>query len=94
LARFFSILLSRLVIRRQAFFRKRVSEETIENLLPDVFLRIHIHADTPREEDRLESWIYQIARHRVTDYYRRQAIEARVSQRDQVPGAGGLGKWV
>ena len=57
----------------RAFFRKRVrDEETVEDLLQDVFLRIHTHTDTLREEDRLESWIYQIARNRVTDYYRRQ----------------------
>ena len=57
----------------RSFFRKRVrDEETVEDLLQDVFLRIHTHADTLREEEKLESWIYQIARHRVTDYYRRQ----------------------
>jgi RNA polymerase sigma-70 factor (ECF subfamily) len=57
----------------RAFFRKRVREaEEAEDLLQDVFLRIHTHADTLREGEKLESWIYQIARHRLTDYYRRQ----------------------
>jgi RNA polymerase sigma-70 factor, ECF subfamily len=68
----------------RAFFRKRVrSEEAVEDLLQDVFLRIHTHADTLREEDKLESWIYQIARHRVTDYYRRQKPVVSLEETDQ-----------
>jgi RNA polymerase sigma-70 factor (ECF subfamily) len=60
----------------RAFFRKRVREiEVIDDLLQDVFLRIHTHADTLREGEKLESWIYQIARHRLTDYYRRQTTK-------------------
>jgi len=68
----------------RAFFRKRVrSEEAVEDLLQDVFLRIHLYADTLREEDKLESWIYQIVRHRVTDYYRRQKPVVSLEEVDQ-----------
>jgi RNA polymerase sigma-70 factor (ECF subfamily) len=57
----------------RAFLRKRVREtEAAEDLLQDIFLRLHTHADTLRDEEKLESWIYQIARHRVIDYYRQQ----------------------
>jgi len=57
----------------RAFLRKRVREpEVAEDLLQDVFLRLHTHTDTLREEEKLESWIYQIARHRVIDYYRQR----------------------
>lgn len=56
-----------------AFFRSRVrNEATAEDLLQEVFLRIHTHAETLRAEKKLESWIYQIARHCLIDYYRRQ----------------------
>ena len=68
----------------RAFLRKRVrSEEAAEDLLQDVFLRIHTHADTLQEEEKLESWIYQIARHRVTDYYRRQKFMLSLEETDQ-----------
>jgi RNA polymerase sigma-70 factor (ECF subfamily) len=68
----------------RAFLRKRVrSEEAAEDLLQDVFFRIHTHADTLREEEKLESWIYQIARHRVTDYYRRQKFMLSLEETDQ-----------
>lgn len=57
----------------RAFLRKRVhQEETVEDLLQEVFLRIHTHAESLREGEKLESWIYQIARHRMIDYYRQQ----------------------
>jgi len=56
-----------------AFFRARVRDEaTAEDLLQEVFLRIHTHAETLRAKEKLESWIYQIARHRLIDYYRRK----------------------
>ena len=70
--------------RYARFFRKRVrTEEVIEDLLQDVFLRIHTHADTLREEEKLESWIYQIARHRVTDYHRRPKPVVSLEETDQ-----------
>ena len=56
-----------------AFLRTKVRDEaTAEDLLQEVFLRIHTHAGTLHAEEKLESWIYQIARHRVIDYYRKQ----------------------
>lgn len=59
-----------------AFFRARVHNEAVaEDLLQEVFLRIHTHAGTLRAQEKLDSWIYQIARHRVIDYYRRKRPE-------------------
>ncbi len=68
----------------RAFLRKRVREaETVEDLLQEVFLRIHTHAGTLREGEKLESWIYQIARHRVIDYYRSQKPAISLEEVDQ-----------
>jgi RNA polymerase sigma-70 factor (ECF subfamily) len=45
------------------FILKRVPDEpSAEDILQDVFLKIHVHIDTLREQDKLQSWIYQIAR--------------------------------
>src|SRR5690348_12253002 len=53
------------------FIRRRVADEALaEDLLQDVFLKIHQHADSLREIKRLESWIYQIARNLIIDHYR------------------------
>src|SRR5215470_2178138 len=53
------------------FIRRRVPDETVaEDLLQDVFLKIHLHMDTLKDVKRLESWIYQITRNAIIDYYR------------------------
>ena len=52
------------------FIRRRVSDdETAEDMLQDVFLKIHQHIETLRDTRKLESWVYQIARHAIIDYY-------------------------
>ena len=54
----------------QQFIRLRVSDDaTAEDLLQDVFLNIHQHVDTLRDVKRLESWIYQVTRNAIIDYY-------------------------
>src|SRR5262245_13474251 len=55
------------------FIRRRVSDpHSAEDILQDVFLKIHTHIDTLRTQDRLTSWIYQITRNAIADYYRAQ----------------------
>jgi len=43
-----------------------------EDILQDVFLRIHRHIDTLDEADHLQAWIYRIARNAIIDYYRQR----------------------
>lgn len=53
------------------FILKRVPDEpSAEDILQDVFLKVHAHIDTLRDRDRLPGWIYQIARNAIYDYYR------------------------
>lgn len=41
-----------------------------EDIVQEVFLRIHTNLDKVHEIDRLEGWVYQIARNCIIDYYR------------------------
>ena len=53
------------------FIRKRVSDEAVaEDLLQEVFLKIHQHGELLQDVKKLESWIYQITRNAITDFYR------------------------
>lgn len=53
------------------FIRKRVADEMVaEDLLQEVFLKIHQHGDTLQDVKKLESWIYQITRNAIIDFYR------------------------
>lgn len=44
--------------------------EDAEDILQEVLLRVHLHLDTVQDMHKLESWIYQIARNSIADYYR------------------------
>jgi RNA polymerase sigma-70 factor, ECF subfamily len=55
----------------QQFIRRRVSDEaSAEDVLQDVFLKIHQHVETLKDVKKLESWMYQITRNAIIDSYR------------------------
>ena len=57
--------------RLGAFIRSRVENEVVaQDLLQEVFLRIHIRMESLRDTERIESWVYQIARNAIIDHYR------------------------
>jgi RNA polymerase sigma-70 factor (ECF subfamily) len=57
----------------RAFIGSRINDtHAAEDILQDVFTRIHTHASTLRDETRLQSWIYQITRNAIIDHYRSQ----------------------
>lgn len=54
-----------------AFIRKRVNDKfAAEDILQDIFIRILTRIDTLKNRSRLESWLYQITRHAIIDFYR------------------------
>ena len=53
------------------FIRQRVSDESdAEDVLQDIFIRIHNGIGSLKNEERVESWVFSIARHALADYYR------------------------
>ncbi len=63
------------------FILKRVSDEqNAEDILQDVFLKIHTRIDTLRDEEKLQSWIYQIARNVIADYFREHKATVALSE--------------
>ena len=53
------------------FIRRRVADEaTAEDILQEVFLKIHQSGSSLKDARRLESWIYQITRNLIIDHYR------------------------
>lgn len=63
------------------FIAGRVSDpDAAEDILQDVYLKIHSKIDGLRAEDRLESWIYQITRNAIIDYYRRTRPQDELSE--------------
>lgn len=63
------------------FIAGRVPDpDTAEDILQDVYLKIHANISGLRESDRLESWIYQITRNAIIDYYRRTRPQDELSE--------------
>ncbi|MEO6306913.1 MAG: RNA polymerase sigma factor SigZ [Nitrospiraceae bacterium] len=55
----------------RAFIAKRVADEaSVEDLWKEVFVRMQRGLGGLKKESRLVSWVYQIARHAIIDYYR------------------------
>jgi RNA polymerase sigma-70 factor (ECF subfamily) len=55
----------------RGFILKRVNNDAeADDILQDVFLRVHGHLDQLQDPDRLLSWIFQITRHVIIDHYR------------------------
>ncbi len=54
------------------FILGRVSDpDMAEDILQDVYLKIHSNIDRVQDSEKIESWIYQITRNAIIDYYRR-----------------------
>jgi RNA polymerase sigma-70 factor, ECF subfamily len=58
--------------RLRSFTIGRVADPDVaDDILQDVYLKIHSHIEDLRDSDRLESWVFQIARNAIADYHRR-----------------------
>jgi RNA polymerase sigma-70 factor (ECF subfamily) len=65
-----------------AFIRRRVSDEQdAEDLLQEVFLRVHTRLAGLRDQERIAPWLYQVARNSVIDYYRGRREMAPLTER-------------
>lgn len=65
------------------FIARRVSDpQDAEDVLQEVMLRIHRHADGLENADRIAAWVHRIARNAIIDHYRRRAA------RPEMPAGG------
>lgn len=64
------------------FIQKRVkNKEQSEDILQDVFVKIHTKKDQLEEDEKVVSWVYKITRNAIIDYYRaRKTIEGEQQQ--------------
>ena len=61
--------------RLRGFIGKRVSSAAdADEILSDVFVKVHSNIDRLEDEARLAPWLYQITRNTLTDHYRRRPV--------------------
>jgi RNA polymerase sigma-70 factor (ECF subfamily) len=66
-------LWTRFSARLRAFVQSRVSDPaTTEDILQEVFIRVHRHLCCQPGWNKPDSWFYQIARNLIIDHYRRR----------------------
>lgn len=59
--------------RVTGFVRRRVSDpDSADDIVQDVFLRVHTRLESLQNPEKLESWLFQIARNAVIDHYRQR----------------------
>ena len=55
------------------------SKTQAEDILQDVFLKILLKIDGLNNRDKLQSWLYQITRNTISDYFRQKEKENRLT---------------
>ena len=57
----------------KSFILKRLSDPSLaDDILQEVFLKIHSKIDSLKDDTKICSWIYSIARNLIVDYYRQR----------------------
>jgi len=57
----------------RAFVKRRISDSAAaDDVLQNVFLKMHVNLISLKDESRVKSWLYQIARNAIIDHYRSQ----------------------
>lgn len=58
------------------FILNRVKDRLVaDDLLQETFIKVHTKLETLRNENKLKSWVFSIARYTVMDYFREQKRE-------------------
>jgi len=79
--------------RLGTFIRSRVEDDAeAEDILQEVFIRIHRNLCCQADRDKPESWIYQIARNLIIDHYRKRRTWVELPE--NLPSDPDWGEWV
>lgn len=63
---------------RKFVLSKVKDEEACNDILQDIFIKIQLHVHTLDDSSKLTSWVFQVTRNTVTDYFRKKSMQARV----------------
>ena len=66
-------------IKLKNFIRARVHNPSdTEDILQEVFLKIHKNIHTLEDQKKLPAWIYRITRNSIIDYYRKNSSSSKI----------------
>ncbi len=62
--------------RLKKFIFSKVKDQTItDDILQEVFIKIHLQKETLQKKDRLKSWLFTITNNTINDYFRKHKKE-------------------
>ncbi|MRS02851.1 RNA polymerase sigma factor SigZ, partial [bacterium] len=62
--------------RLRAFTMSKVNDKAVtDDILQELFIKIHSNIDKVRDETKIQSWIFQICRNLITDHFRNNERE-------------------
>lgn len=71
----------KLGVKLKAFILSKVHNEAIaDDILQEVFIKIHAKIDSVKDETKIQSWIYQITRNLIIDHFRNSQKEQKAPQ--------------
>lgn len=63
------------------FINKRVKNQAVsKDLLQDIFVKIHLNLKNLKSEEKLTSWVYQITRNSILDYFKKNKHETELTK--------------
>ncbi|MHB8076772.1 RNA polymerase sigma factor SigZ [Desulfosporosinus fructosivorans] len=65
----------------KSFIKKRVkNDQDVDDILQNVFYKIHYSISTLKEADKIHAWVYRITRHELADFYRARKSESDITE--------------
>lgn len=61
---------------------KTNNKDASKDILQDVFVKVHTNLDKLRNQDKVSSWVYQITRNSIIDYFRKGKLNTSISELD------------
>ncbi len=65
---------------RRYILRRVADSEDAEDLVQEIFIKIHTRIDQLQRNDRIVPWLYQIARNTLIDYYRSRKMHQSIPE--------------
>lgn len=60
---------------RRFILSKTKDETATDDILQDTFIKVHTKLHTLKNDDKLKSWLFSVARYTLMDYFRAQKIK-------------------
>ena len=69
------------------YISRRMSDpDAADDILQEVFFKIHSRIDTLKDNTKIRGWVYRITRNTIIDYYRKQKLDSDdVQEIDSIP---------